>query len=419
VIRSGPWLVAVAAVTVACGGRPPESRPTPLRIPDTTVNPIQVPSPPPSPAVPIYPRPAPPHARVRLAFVGDINIGTLSIRDGLPPDSGKGLLDRARPALVGDLVIGNFEGVLGDSGVTYKCGKKPRQVGFQAVRDSMAHPIPTPRRRRAASHRHRAEGPGCYAFLTPAILAPRLSEAGFTHLNLANNHSNDFGAPGRASTDSAFQALGIRLYGPLGSIAIDSVRHGDSVTVVGLIGFTTYPFAYDLLDIEQSAAVIDSLRPLVDLLLVTFHGGTEGVGALHTSEVAESLGQEPRGDLRHWAHAVIDAGADAVIGHGPHVLRGIEFYRGIPVVYSLGNFLTYRGFNLSGPLGTTAVLQLEYGADRKLDSARLVPMVQVPLRGPRPDRRGVALTVVRRLSQEDFGEGAALVTPDGRVSPRQ
>jgi hypothetical protein len=101
------------------------------------------------------------------------------------------------------------------------------------------------------------------------------------------------------------------------------------------------------------------------------------------------------------------------------VLRGIEFYRGIPVVYSLGNFLTYRGFNLSGPLGTTAVLQLEYGADRRLDSARLVPMVQVPLRGPRPDRRSVALAVVRRLSEEDFGEGAALVTPDGRVSPRR
>ena len=226
-----------------------------------------------------------------------------------------------------------------------------------------------PRGDEPAPRRHRVEGPGCYAFLTPAALAPRLAEAGFTHLNLANNHSNDFGPPGRSSTDSAFQALGIRLYGPLGDIAIDSVRHGDSLTVVGLIGFTTYPFAYDLLDIERSAAVVDSLRPLVDLLFVTFHGGAEGIGALHTGEVAESLGPEPRGELRRWAHAVIDAGADAVIGHGPHVLRGIEFYRGIPIFYSLGNFLTYRGFNLKGPLGITAVLQLEYGADR---SARAV-----------------------------------------------
>ncbi len=354
-----------------------------------------------------------------LAFVGDINLGTLSQPDGLPPDSARGLLDRARPALVGDLVVGNFEGVLGDSGITYKCGKRPRAVGYQAVRDSMAHPPPPPKRRRVTQRRHRVEGPGCYAFLTPVALAPRLADAGFTHLNLANNHSNDFGPPGRSSTDSVFQVLGIRLYGPLGSIAIDSVRHGDSLTVVGLIGFTTYPFAYDLLDIERSAAVVDSLRPLVDLLFVTFHGGAEGVGALHTGEVAESLGPEPRGELRRWAHAVIDAGADAVIGHGPHVLRGIEFYRGIPVFYSLGNFLTYRGFNLKGPLGITAVLQLEYAADHRLETSRLVPMKQVPLRGPRPDRRSAALALVRTLSDEDFGENAAAVAADGRISSRR
>ena len=59
------------------------------------------------------------------------------------------------------------------------------------------------------------------------------------------------------------------------------MRRGDSLTMVGLIGFTTYPYAYDLLDIERSAAVVDSVRPLVDLLIVTFHGGAEGIGALH------------------------------------------------------------------------------------------------------------------------------------------
>ena len=322
---------------------------------------------------------------MRLAFVGDINLGTLSLRNGVPPASGRGLLDAARPALTGDLVVGNFEGVLGDSAVTYKCGAKGRQVGFQAVRDSLSRPEAHPRRRRTPPKRKRAAGPGCYAFLTPGELAPRLAEAGFTHLNLANNHSNDFGPTGRATTDSAFQQLGIRLYGPLGGIAIDSVRRGDSLTVVGLVGFTTYPFAYDLLDVERSTAVIDSLRPLVDLLFVTFHGGAEGFPRCTTGEAAESLGREPRGDLRRWARAVIDAGADAVIGHGPHVLRGIEFYRGVPVFYSLGNFVTYRGFNLTGPLGITGVLQLEFSGDRRLDAARLVPMIQRRRRGPFPD----------------------------------
>jgi poly-gamma-glutamate capsule biosynthesis protein CapA/YwtB (metallophosphatase superfamily) len=260
-----------------------------------------------------------------------------------------------------------------------------------------------------------AARPGCYAFRTPTALAPRLVDAGFTHLNLANNHANDYGPAGRASTERTLESLGLGLYGPLGRIAIDTVRRGDSVTTVGLVGFTTYPYAYDLLDIARSAAVVDSVRQLVDLLIVTFHGGSEGARALHLRETAESLGREPRGELRRWARAVIDAGADAVVGHGPHVLRGIEFYRGKPVAYSLGNFVTYRGFNLDGPLGVTGVLQLEFTPDRRLRSARLVPMVQRPRAGPAPDPDHAALELVRRLSAEDFGADGADISPDGAI----
>jgi hypothetical protein len=344
---------------------------------------------------------------VRLAFVGDINLGTATLPEGVPPDSGRGLLDAARPALVGDLVVGNFEGVLADTGTSEKCERmREREDRRHATRS---------RRRQAPDTA--AVRPGCYAFRTPTALAPRLVEAGFTHLNLANNHANDYGPAGRASTERILDSLGLQRYGPLGRIAIDTVRRGDSVTVVGLIGFTTYPYAYDLLDIARSAAVVDSIRPLVDLLIVTFHGGTEGVRALHVAQAAESLGREPRGDLRLWARAVVDAGADAVVGHGPHVLRGIEFYRGRPVAYSLGNFLTYRGFNLDGPLGVTGVLQLEFAPDRRLRRGRLVPMIQRPREGPSPDPAGTALDLVRRLSAEDFGALAARISEYGDISP--
>jgi hypothetical protein len=344
---------------------------------------------------------------VRLAFVGDINLGTATLADGVPPDSGRGLLDATRPALAGDLVIGNFEGVLADTGTSDKC----ERMRATAVR---RHPR-RPRRRQVVDTS--SVKPGCYAFRTPTALAPRLVDAGFTHLNLANNHANDYGPAGRASTERILDSLGIRRYGPLGRIAIDTVRHGDSLTVVGLVGFATYPYAYDLLDIARSAAVVDSIRPLVDLLVVTFHGGSEGVRAQHVAEAAESLGREPRGDLRRWARAVVDAGADAVVGHGPHVLRGIEFYRGRPVAYSLGNFLTYRGFNLDGPLGVTGVLQLEFAPDRRLRRARLVPMLQRPTQGPAPDPAGTALELVRRLSADDFGASAARVAEDGDIAP--
>jgi hypothetical protein len=350
-------------------------------------------------------------APVRLAFVGDINLGTSTLPDGVPPDSGRGLLDGARGALTGDLVVGNFEGVLADTGTSFKCApsRRPKpQARTRTHRRSDARP-----EARADSA---AASPGCYAFRTPTALAPRLVDAGFTHLNLANNHANDYGPAGRESTERILDSLGIRLYGPLDRVAIDTVRRGDGATVVGLVGFATYPYAYDLLDIDRSAAVVDSLRPLVDLLVVTFHGGSEGLAARHVPEAAESLGREPRGELRRWAHAVIDAGADAVVGHGPHVRRGIEFYRGKPVAYSLGNFLTYRGFNLEGPRGLTGVLQLEFAPDRRLRRVRLVPMVQHPGAGPVPDSAAAALDEVRTLSADDFGSTGARVAPDGELT---
>ncbi len=162
--------------------------------------------------------------------------------------------------------------------------------------------------------------------------------------------------------------------------------------------------------------MVDSVRRLADLVIVTFHGGAEGAKAQHVPEAAESLAAEPRGDLRRWARAVIDAGAAAVVGHGPHVLRGIEFYRDRPIAYSLGSFLTYRGFNLSGPLGVTGVLQLQFDAERRLAAARFVPMVQRPQQGPVFDPAGVALELIRQLSQEDFGPTAAQVDEVGNVS---
>jgi hypothetical protein len=407
VIRRGALTVLLAGLAACAGSTPPPSAPTPAR--DTTRARPTVPA----PQAPAR-APAPPPVRfrsaVRLAFVGDINLGTATLPDGIPPDSGRGLLDAARPALTGDLVVGNFEGVLADTGTSEKC-ERMRTV------QERRRPSPPGHRRRREVADTAAPRPGCYAFRTPTALAPRLVDAGFTHLNLANNHANDYGPPGRESTERILDSLGLRLYGPLDRIAIDTVRRGDSVTTVGLVGFATYPYAYDLLDIARSAAVVDSVRPLVDLLIVTFHGGSEGVRALHVGEAAESLGREPRGDLRRWARAVIDAGADAVVGHGPHVLRGIEFYRGKPVAYSLGNFVTYRGFNLDGPLGVTGVLQLEFAPDRRLRGARLVPMIQRSREGPAPDPGGTALELVRRLSAEDFGPAAARISNDGEVVP--
>jgi hypothetical protein len=359
--------------------------------------PPEEPAPPPVEAPPAPP-PEPVRAAlpVRLSFTGDINLGTSTLPGGIPPDSGRGLLDAVDSLLIGDLVIGNLEGVLADSGTTTKCDR------------------PGARRRPGQPPPQRTN---CYVFLTPTHLAPRLKDAGFTHLNLANNHSHDYGVPGRISSEETLGALGLKPYGLAGQVSIDTVRSGDSLTVVGLIGFSTYPSAANLLDLDASRTVVDSIGGLVDLVIVTFHGGAEGAGALNVARGPEFLGREPRGDLRQWARVVIDAGADLVVGHGPHVLRGIEFYRGHPIVYSLGNFLTYRGFNMAGVLGLTGILQVELEGTGAFRSGRFHSLVQLPRQGVRPDAKAAALDLVRRLSLEDFGDGAARLSPDGSISP--
>lgn len=391
--RGALGLVLVAA----CAPTRPAARPTP--IPADTVR-AQHAAPLPSlqdtgnlpqhaaplPAPPAYRHSIAPTA-IHLTFTGDINLGNSLQPDGVPPDSGRGLLAPIDSLLSGDLVVGNFEGVLSDTLPPTKCDPDERN---------------------------------CYTFRTPPYLAARLKDAGFTHLNLANNHSSDLGPEGRASTERVLDSLGIGHYGPLGQIAFDTLRMGDSLRVVALVGFSTYPGAYDLLDTLRSRAVVDSVRKLADIVIVTFHGGAEGDKAIRTGTGMERLGREKRGDLRRWTHAMVDAGADAVVGHGPHVLRGIEFWRGRPIVYSLGNFVTYRGFSLKGYKGITAVLQLELDPQGRFLTGRLVPMRQTPLVGPRPDPTRAAVTLVRRLTRLDFPRSGATILADGSiVAPRQ
>ncbi|HET9152330.1 MAG TPA: CapA family protein, partial [Gemmatimonadales bacterium] len=381
------WLPPGILLLAAACARPAPVAPSPVPGP---AQPEVAPPPQPVPA-PAAPAPPPRLSSIAAAFTGDINLGTATLPDGLPPDSGRALLRAAASTLKGDLVVGNLEGVLADTGTSEKCIERRR--GRERVK------------------------PNCYAFRTPTWLARRLKDAGFTHLNLANNHSGDLGDAGRASTAVTLDSLALRHYGPLGSIALDSIRRGDSLSVVALVGFSTYPFSYNLLDSAASRAIVDSVRQVANVVIVTFHGGAEGVNAQHVGMVPESLATEPRGELRTWAHLMIDAGADAVIGHGPHVLRGIEFYRGKPVAYSLGNFATYRGFSLQGPLGITAVLHLEFGGDGRYLGGTLVPMIQRPRMGPAPDPKRQAIPLVRRLSQEDFGSAAAIITDAGAVLP--
>jgi Bacterial capsule synthesis protein PGA_cap len=312
-----------------------------------------------------------------IAAVGDVQMG-MAWPPGhiaLPPDDAKDLFDGVKEALSGaDLRFGNLETVLADYGESKKCGKKSTK---------------------------------CYAFRVPTSFTSGLRVAGFDVMSIANNHAGDFGPEGRKSTMVALTAAGIRHSGPIGDIA--SWETGGRR--IALVGFSFGSDVYRIQDLDIARRVVADLKRRHDLVIVSFHGGAEGLSAAHVPKGVEMFLGENRGDVRAFAHTVVDAGADLVLGHSPHLLRAMEVYHGRLIAYSLGNFSTWDTFNLTGSLGVTGILRIFLAVNGVATRAELVPAVIVKPGRPVLDPSGQAVALVRKLSAEDFG--AALLDERG------
>ncbi|HEX9399155.1 MAG TPA: CapA family protein [Anaeromyxobacter sp.] len=339
------------------------------------------PAPPPAAALAPPARATP----ITVAAVGDVMLGS-SFPDEtgglLPSDDGKGLLVEVTPLLAAaDVAFANLEGPLLDQGRSEKCAAS------------------------RAGH--------CFAFRVPTRYGRLLQAAGVDVVSLANNHAGDFGDAGRTSTRSTLDALGIRYAGAPGEVARLEV-HGARVA---LVAFATSSGLNDLRDLAEAARIVADAKRGADLVIVSMHGGAEGADRQHVPPGREAFLGEDRGDLRRFARTVVDAGADLVIGHGPHVVRGMEILKGRLVAYSLGNFATYGGMNLSGPNGLTLVLEARLAPDGTFLGGRIHPGRQERPGGPKLDAAGAVIPVVRRLSQEDFGPSAVRIADDGTLSP--
>jgi len=286
---------------------------------------------------------------------------------------------RVRKALAADISLGNLEGTLATGGSS-KCGPKSTD---------------------------------CYAFQAPPSYSTALKRAGFTIMNLANNHALDYGESGQAETIAALKRAGLRFTGRPGEIAV--IRHGG--TKVAFVGFAPYPWAQDLLDIKAAVKLVRKANREADVVVVTMHAGAEGSDEQHVRPGPEWFLGEPRGNVVAFSHAVVRAGADLVVGHGPHVLRGIEWYRGRVIAYSLGNFLGNGTLNVSGVTGQTAVLRATLRRDGSWESGKLVP-IRLSAGGlPRVDSSKAALSTLRKLSRADFRRNAVRVSPSGTLLP--
>jgi hypothetical protein len=145
--------------------------------------------------------------------------------------------------------------------------------------------------------------------------------------------------------------------------------------------------------------LIASARRAADVVIVAMHAGAEGEAHLELPEGPETFLGEARGDSRAFARAAIAAGADAIIGYGPHVLRAAECIEGRPVFYSIGNFLGIGGLSTAGAAGMAAIAQLAFGTNKKLLGARIVPIHFDSNKFPQIDPSGKAIALLWHLNE--------------------
>ncbi|GAA2528351.1 CapA family protein [Winogradskya humida] len=318
---------------------------------------------------------------ITFSATGDIIMG--SAPNKLPAGDGDDFFDSVKEGLKSDLVMGNLEQPLTTDTGTSKCGSPARA--------------------------------NCFAFRSPPAYAEHLKDAGFELLNTANNHSSDFGPQGYANTVKALDGAGLKHTGAKGEITVAEVK-GVKVAVVG---FSPYATANNVNDYAAAKAVIEEAKGQADLVVVQVHMGAEGSDKGHVKSGSELFFGENRGDPKKFARTVIDAGADVVVGHGPHVLRGMEFYKGKLIAYSLGNFAGGgKTLSRTGVLGYGGILHVTITKDGTFKGGKFLSTALNSVGTPTRDsenERGLAR--VRELSTADFGDTAAVIGKDGSIEP--
>lgn len=302
---------------------------------------------------------------ITVSAVGDIMMANTYNNNMLPEEDGAYLFADAESLLIhADIAIGNLECTMLNGGQTTK----------------------------------QTNGSTVYAFRTPEHYVANLKNAGFDIMNIANNHVRDFGNEGLNRTKDLLDSVGIQYTGFIGDIASMDI-HGIKTAVVG---YSIYSGMNSLLDIDRSKELMSELDSIYDIIIVTFHGGMESKDTLHTKDMTEYYYNENRGNLIKFSHAVIDAGADLIIGHGPHVPRAMEIYNDRLIAYSLGNFLTYTNVNTQGIAGYAPLLEVMLNDDGTLHNVNVHSFYQKKWHGVRRDPENRAFKLIKKLSIEDF-----------------
>ncbi|GIL21763.1 MAG: hypothetical protein BroJett042_02760 [Bacteroidota bacterium] len=320
---------------------------------------------------------------ITVIGVGDIMMGTnYPDKNGLPPNDGAELFNEVSAILQNaDVTMGNLEGVLLDEGGTAKTCRDPKV---------------------------------CYVFRSPVKYVQNLAAAGFDVMSLANNHAGDFGDVGRRSSMKALDEAGIKHAGLTTTPYVIFEKNG---VRYGFTAFAPNSGCLSLNDLPAARAIVQKLDSLSDVVIVSFHGGAEGPQHQHVPRKNEIFYGENRGNVYAFAHELIDSGADIIFGHGPHVTRAIEVYKNRFIAYSLGNFCTYSGINVSGVNGLAPIIKVYASPQGEFIKAHITSTNQTFRAPVKMDTQLQVLKRIQQLTREDFPESTLKINDDGWVLP--
>lgn len=318
--------------------------------------------------------------------VGDIMMGLNYPDDSpmLPPEDGALIFSDVKAILQdATITMGNLEGVLLDLGGTPKQCNNPKL---------------------------------CYAFRSPERYAKHLVDAGFDILSVANNHSGDFGPTGRETTQEVLEKAGLGFAGFENKcekyfMEKDGIRYG-------FTAFSINTGTLRLTDTAKAKQVISELKDSSDIVIVSMHVGAEGKKYNRITRETEVFVGENRGNPYAFARLAIDAGADIVFGHGPHVVRAVDLYKDRFIAYSLGNFATSTSVNITGISGYAPIIKIRTDKTGRFLDGQIYSTVQQGVNGARrpvPDEAGACILEIKKLTEKDIPEALIKVEEDGRI----
>ncbi|MGF1675292.1 MAG: CapA family protein [Rivularia sp. (in: cyanobacteria)] len=313
-----------------------------------------------------------------IQAVGDVIPGTNYPNHRLPADSNQLIPKSVRAYLNrADLLFGNFETTL----TNYPYSAKDISRGQ------------------------------VFAFRSPPEYSQLFADVGFDVFNIANNHAKDFGMQGFKDTVNNLKNVGIETVGHKNEILYLEKNNNK----IAMIGFAPYDMYNSIHDLKTATSLVKKAREKANIVIISMHAGAEGTGALHTKNKTEYFYGENRGNSIQFARTMIDAGADLVLGHGPHVPRAMEMYNGKLIAYSLGNFLGYRTLSTVAQAGYSMILEVKMTPEGSLEQAKIIP-VRMDKQGiPYIDQNFNTVQLVRSLNKHDFPDSSVEINQKGEL----